>query len=157
MPSQHPACAVVARLADYFTELHDGGHSSQITSYWLERYKQLWEERQQNELAAERSRDTVRSIPQTPRGGKVPRRVLGNKFVFTGGIAGWPREHKLYPRVRKLRGEVGLKASALPTAACLVHGNRLGERRATVKLKAAKRLGVPIISEEEFLELLGKP
>lgn len=143
--------AAVARMAEYFDELHHGGHARSITSSWLARYQQLWEERQQQQQAVERSREKVRSIPPDPPSQKIPRRIRGHKFVFTGGIAGWPRERRLYPRVRKLGGLIGSKASALPEAACLVHGNSLEGKRATVKLRAARGLGVPIISEEEFL------
>jgi len=146
--------AAVARLADYFDELHHGGHARPITSHWLKRYQQLWEEWQRQQQGADRTREKVRTMPQATRGRKVPKCIRGHKFVFTGGIAGWPRERRLYPRVRKLGGEVGASASALPTAACLVHGNRLEGKKATVKLKTARRLGVPIISEEEFLEML---
>jgi HKD family nuclease len=146
--------AAVSRLAVYFDEMHDGGHARQITSYWLEGYRQLWEERAREQQAAERIREKVRSLPQTPRGLKVPKRIRGNKFVFTGGIAEWPRERKLYPRLRKLGAKIGTTASGLSPDACLVHANRLSGKKATIKLKIARQRGIPIISEEEFLGML---
>ena len=42
----------------------------------------------------------------------------------------------------------------MPKADALVHGDRLGDKGVTVKLKAAKKLGVPIVSEGEFLLML---
>lgn len=147
--------AATTRLAEYFDELHNGGHARAITAKWVAKYRQLWQERQRQQQAAEQTREKVRSIqPDSPKR-KVLTQIKNYKFVFTGGIAGWPRERKLYPRVRKLRGQVGLHASALRTADFLVHGNRLEGKRATLKLKAARNLGVPIISEEEFLHVLG--
>jgi HKD family nuclease len=144
----------VARLAEYFDELHHGGHARQLTSSWLRTYRQFWEERRDEQDTAERTRERIRAISQDPPGQGTPKRIRGHKFVFTGGIPGWPRERRLYPRVRKLGGLVGLRASALGPSASLVHGNRLGDQGATLKLKAAKKLGLPIIGEEEFLEML---
>lgn len=144
----------VRRLSDYFDELFHGSHAHPVTTSWLVAYRLIWEERRQQQREAERSREKVRSIPRGPSGQKPPTRIRGKTFVFTGGISGWPRERRLYPRVRKLGGLVGSKASALPKADALVHGDRLGDKGATVKLKAARKLGVPIISEEEFLLML---
>ena len=144
----------VTRLTEYFDELHSGGHAHLITGSWLATYRRLWDERQRQQRAAERTREKVRSIPHVPTGQRIPKQIRKKKFVFTGGIAGWPRERRLYPHVRRLGGFIGQRASALKNADCLVHGNQLGGKKATLKLKAARRLGVPIISEEEFLDML---
>jgi HKD family nuclease len=145
----------VGPLEEYFDELYQGGHARVITEPWLAVYRRLWKEREEQQEAAQRSRDRVRSIPPE-RGRSVPKRIKGEKFVFTGGIAGWPRERRLYPRVRGLGGVVGLHPGAVRTAACLVHGNRLEGKRATRKLRAARKLRVPIISEDEFFGILDR-
>ena len=148
--------AATTKLAEYFEELHNGGHARAITDEWLMLYRRLWQERQRQQHEAEKTRKKVRSIQPDSATRKLPRRIKGYKFVFTGGISGWPRERKLYPRVRRLGGLIGLKAGALSTSDFLVHGDRLEGKRATVKLKAARDLGVPIISEEEFLGVLSR-
>lgn len=141
----------VTRLTEYFDELHSGDHAHSITDSWLAEYRRLWDERQQQQRDAEQTRKKVRSIPHDLTVPRKPKQIRGKKFVFTGGIAGWPRDRLLYPRVRKLGGKIGQKESDLKNADCLVRANQLGSKE-TLKLEAARRLGVPIINEKKFLK-----
>lgn len=146
--------AAVDATFDYFDEVHQGSHAQPITPEWLREYRRLWREHERNRRAADRIRTRVRAIGSGSSRSDALKQIEGTKFVFTGGIADWPRERKLYPRVKALGGLIGSKASALSTADFLVHGNRLEGRKATVKLRRARRLKVPILSEETFLRVM---
>jgi NAD-dependent DNA ligase len=146
--------AVTSELEDYFDEMFEGGYTRRITPAWLKEYRRLWKERQRQLLADRRMRDQVRAIQGRDQIRKQPRRIKGHSFVFTGKIDGWPREARLYPQVRGFGGNVGVGPTSVSSADCLVHGEVLGGRKSTRKLQEARRQGVAIITEEDFMRIL---
>ncbi|MDQ2987399.1 MAG: hypothetical protein M3R13_11905 [Armatimonadota bacterium] len=139
-------------LGSYFEELFEGAYAHNVTRRWLETYRKIWNERRENVESAELLRAKVLRSTPDPRPRPVPKGIKGHKFVFTGRIVGWPRDHKLYPYVRRLGGEVGPKSSAIPGAAALVQGETMGGRE-TEKLKVARKCGSLILTEQEFFEI----
>jgi len=142
------ACA--QRLADHFDELFEGARARGITEGWLESYRRLWREAKSLRQAQRRFRGKIRRMRKGSRGRAVPERIHEIKFAFTGGIADWPREPDLYPLVEKYGGRIARKANAMAKADFLVHGDILGGRTSTQKLRAARRQNIPVITEEEF-------
>lgn len=80
---------------------------------------------------------------QKRHGGKLS----GKRFVFTGGLAGLSR-HEAQARVERLGGTVG--SSISKTVDYVVAGEEAG-----TKLKKARELEIAILSEQEFLDLVG--
>jgi DNA ligase (NAD+) len=80
---------------------------------------------------------------QKRHGGKLS----GKRFVFTGALAGLSR-HEAQARVERLGGTVG--SSISKTVDYVVAGEEAG-----TKLKKAKALEIAILSEQEFLDLVG--
>jgi hypothetical protein len=146
---------LVRQLLDYFEEHFSGAHAKRITEEWLRGYRQVWLERQKvvNRLRAARSKvrriGTKAETEQSP-----PRRIRGHVFAFTGRIADWPRETKLYPRVKRLGGQIAPYADGMGQAHCLVHADILGGRKSTRKLLRARELSLPVITEEEFFVIM---
>jgi NAD-dependent DNA ligase len=138
-------------LVRFFEELFDGGHATAVTKRWLDQYRRAWTRREQLRKAEESIRQKVRKIGRTDRA-KSPRRIKGKTIAFTGRIRDWPRERVLYPRVRRLGGDIVLRANGLGRADYLVHADLLGANESTLKLKEARARGVPVISEEEFFD-----
>jgi hypothetical protein len=145
---------VVDELGAFFDELFEGGRAKRIDPSWLDAYRELWEQQRevrrkfdriQEKMKVIRARRTVTTT--------APTRIRQHQFAFTGGIAGWPREAKLYPTVRRLGGEV-IEIEGLQKAECLVHGDTRHGRQTTRKLRAARREGIDIISETEFFRIL---
>jgi hypothetical protein len=56
--------------------------------------------------------------------------------------------------VRGLGGIVVTKADEIKPGDCLVRGELPGGRKYTVKLKAAKRLGIPTVTGRKFIAIL---
>ena len=95
----------------------------------------------------------MRAIPKQPHW-KVPNRIKGAVFAFTGAIKDWPRVRKLYPLIRRNGGEVVHRAGGLRKAHCLVHGDIYGSRKTTQKLGFARKNGIPVISEDAFFGIV---
>lgn len=141
-----------ADFGDYFGELFNGAYAHDVTRRWLKAYRTIWKDRRDNVAKAERLRTKALRTPADPRTQPVPNRVRGHKFVFTGRIVGWPRERRLYPWVRRLGGEIGLRDSAVPKAAALVQGEAMGNHD-TLKLKTARGCGALILTQQEFFDI----
>lgn len=143
------------QLLKFFDEMFKGSHSRNVSVSWLERYRTTFDSRKKALQALRRSREKVRRLRLTrPNGRPLPKRLLGFTFAFTRGIAEWPRDEKLYPLVRSLGGEVAERPSAIRRADCLVHGNVLRGQQSTQKLDAAIEHGIPIITDEEFFNIV---
>jgi HKD family nuclease len=142
--------ASTRKLADYFDELFEGARARQISGKWLESYRRLWLEAKRLKQARRRYRQKIRGIRKEPRESPIPKRIRDLKFAFTGMIRKWPRETKLYPKVEEYGGRIAKKANSMAKADALVHGDILGGRKSTLKIKAARRRNIPIITEEEF-------
>lgn len=145
----HPA--VVEKLAEFFEELFEGGRSHTVTGQWLDRYRGYWDKRKMVDRTLRRLRDRALS-PRDGRGQPTkPERIRGVRFAFTGRIPDWPREARLYPTIVRLGGSIAKGHKSVPGADFLVHADILGDRQSTLKLRAARRCGVPIITEDQFL------
>lgn len=144
--------SAAADFEDYFGELFNGAYAHDVTRRWLTAYRASWNERRDNIERAEHLRAQAHRTAPDPRPQTVPKRIRGHKFVFTGRIVGWPRERKLYPWVRRLGGEIGLRDSAVAQATALVQGEAMGDRK-TLKLKAARACGALILTEREFFDI----
>ncbi len=141
---------IVQKFQDYFDEQFQGAHARRVDQRWLDQYRQLWIERRKIEQRQRKLREDARSLGQLPR--NAPSRIKGHAFAFTGRIDGWPRNRILYPRVQR-RG--GIVAKTVGSAECLVHAEILGGRKSTRKLVGARKMNIPIITEEQFLKLMG--
>lgn len=73
--------------------------------------------------------------------------LSGKVFLFTGSLANFSRE-EAKTRVKELGGQVATSASKKVTH--VVHGEKAGS-----KLKKAQELGLRILSEDDFLDLIG--
>jgi HKD family nuclease len=105
---------VVNQLLDYFNEHFLGAHSKPVDHRWLSDYEQLWKKRKQIEHQQRKLREKARNLGRPPA--NVPKQIKGHAFAFTGAIAGWPRERKLYPRIERLGGIVARKAGGMGSA-----------------------------------------
>jgi HKD family nuclease len=142
---------VAQQLLDYFDEHFHGAHAKRIDQRWLDQYRQLWTERKKAEQRQRKLREKASSLGRAPT--NLPQRIKGHLFAFTGKIADWPRETRLYPYVEQHGGSVAKRAAAMSSAECLVHAEILGGRRSTKKLMRAHQLKIPIITEEQFFKL----
>ena len=143
----------ISDLAAQFEAMFHGAYATPVTPDWFAAYRAAWQERKDNLAEAARLRERTRKEPDpAPRRRTLPKRIKGNTFVFTGRIHDWPRPSRLYPYVEKLGGFIGMKASALPTAAALVQGELMGFDD-TLKLRTARGLGSLIITQDEFFEI----
>ena len=146
---------VVHHLLTFFDEHFDGGHAREVDPEWLKRYWTLWEKRKTVRAAAERIGESARRLKASPGADQSPpRRLKGFSFAFTGGIPEMPRVAFLYPLVERYDGHVVKNPMAIPNADCLVHGQFVGDRKTTRKLRAARRAGIPIVSADEFLAII---
>lgn len=146
---------VVRALLDYFDEYFLGAYARRIDDLWFSNYLRWWTERKKAEKKLQKIREKVRKLPakrMLPKA--LPKRIKDEVFAFTGKIEDWPREAKLYPTVRKLRGRIATAAKSIKSAACLVHGEILLGKKTTNKLRGARQYGIPIISEDEFFQIL---
>jgi hypothetical protein len=144
---------VVQQLFDYFEEHFQGAHARRVDQSWLDQYRRLWTERKQIEQLQRRLRERARTLGGPPP--NVPKRIRGHVFAFTGWIAGWPRDSRLYPYVKRHGGRIAKVADAMKSAECLVHAEILGGRKSTRKLEKARERDIPIITEEQFFKLAG--
>ena len=143
----------VRSLWDNFDEHFEGGHAKDVDTEWLDGYQQIWQEQQELwEKWRRRSAGASRLPTKRTQSQPIPKRIQGSHFLFTGGIPEHPR-WELYPEIERLGGVVRKNANSAGTVHCLVHGNIVG---ATVKLKAARKIGTPIIHEEQFLAILDR-
>lgn len=142
---------VVQQLLDYFEEHFEGSHARPVGQRWLIQYQHLWIQRKKIEQIQRKLRDKARGLGTPPP--KMPDRIEGHCFAFTGGILGWPREPKLYPFVAEHGGTVAKKAKSMGAAECLVHAEILGGKKSTQKLMKARQKNIPIITEEQFFRL----
>jgi len=144
------------KLEDYFDELFEGARARRISEVWLERYRRLWRKAKRLDQAQRRHRREIRRLRTEPRESHIPNRIRGLKYTFTGKISDWPREKRLYPLVERYGGLIAQKANSMAVADFLVHGDILGGRKSTQKLKAARQRNLPIITEEEFFGAVKK-
>jgi HKD family nuclease len=144
------------KLTDYFDELFEGARARPITEGWLESYRRFWRKAKRLDQAQRQNRLKIRQLETEPRESGIPKRIRGLKYAFTGKIHKWPREKRLYPKVEEYGGRIARKANSMAGANFLVHGDILGERKSTLKLKAARRRNIPIITEEEFFGAIKK-
>jgi HKD family nuclease len=141
----------LGELLDYFEQQFEGAYARQIDDTWFDNYLKWWKEREKAERKLQQIREKVRKLPAKRRFAKtLPKRIKGFAFAFTGKIYEWPRKRILYPTVRRFGGKIVLDARAIENADCLVHGEILGSRKDTKKLRGARQNGIPIITEEEF-------
>jgi HKD family nuclease len=145
--------SVVRQLIDYFDEHFEGAHAKAVDHFWLSQCRDLWAKRKKAEKRQRQLRDVARTLGKPPA--DIPSRLRGHVFAFTGGIADWPRDHKLYPYVTKHGGHVAKSAGSMAGAECLVHAEILGGRKTTKKLVRARERNIPIITEEQFFKLAG--
>ena len=138
---------VVQQLLDYFEEHFQGAHARRVDQDWLDQYQRLWAQRKTVEEQRRKFQEKARDLGRPPR--NIPRGIKGHVFAFTGRIAGWPRDDKLYPYVERHGGSVAAKAGAMNSAECLVHAEILGGRKSTLKLVKARARRIPIITEEQ--------
>jgi NAD-dependent DNA ligase len=137
-------------LLAYFQQLFGGAYGHIIDPSWLDKYTGLWTSRSKLVLGLRKAREKARRLAvKSPTGKEVLRRVKGTCFVFTGKIENWPRERRLYPKILSYRGRV----VSTTKADYLVQGE-LGDRKTTRKLQVARKWGIPIITEEQFLSVL---
>jgi HKD family nuclease len=144
----------VSEFKSFFDELFEGGRAKQIDQAWLKTYAKNWQKQQAARKRLLHLQEMVRSIRtrdalRTP----VPRRIRGHSFAFSGGIADWPRLAKLYPTITHYGGRV-VEFEGMRRAECLVHGDTREGPKTTRKLSAARREGIEVISQTEFLEIL---
>jgi HKD family nuclease len=142
---------VVESFQDYFEEHFQGAHARRVDEEWLNQYRQLWIDRKKAEQRQRQLREEARSLGGTPS--KTPEKLKGHVFAFTGRIADWPRKRILYPRVERRGAQV---AKSIGSAQYLVQAELLGGRKTTRKLIKARKLKIPIITEEQFLKLMGR-
>jgi HKD family nuclease len=141
---------IVRGFQDFFDDRFHGAHARQVDQRWLDQYRQLWIERSKVEQRQRKLREDARSLGKVLA--NVPNRIKGHAFAFTGRIKGWPRRKVLYPRVERRGGSV---TENMGSAECLVHADILGDRKTTRKLRKARKMNIPIISQEQFLRLIG--
>ncbi len=147
--------AATNRLREYFDEHFEGAYSKQVTSDWINSYREDW-------LRRRKEIDRLQKLPlgsyasQRVNIGEVypPKRIDGQRIAFTGRIADLPRHSKLYPLVRRLGGYI-VEAEGIAKANCLVHAEIMGGHN-TIKLKEARKSGVPVITEKDFWRLAYK-
>ncbi|MDO4316181.1 MAG: NAD-dependent DNA ligase LigA, partial [Oscillospiraceae bacterium] len=104
-------------------------------------------------LASPQSRDLIRRLKEAgvnmeSTAAPVDQRFAGLTFVLTGELTAYSRKEagaKLEALGAKVSGSVSKKT------ACVVAGEAAGS-----KLRKAQELGVPVISEEQFLVLIGE-
>lgn len=144
---------VVRQFLDYFEEHFQGAHAKPVDEFWLDQYTHLWTKRKRAEERQRRLREKTRTLGKPSA--NIPHHLRGHVFAFTGAIADWPRESRLYPYILKRGGHFARSADSMAGAECLVHGDILGGRKTTKKLKAAREHNIPIITEEQFLKLAG--
>jgi HKD family nuclease len=146
--------AGVVELERFFDELFDGGRAKRIDPLWLDSYRELWKQQRDAWIRLNRLQEKARLIrTRSTVKTTAPTRILDHSFAFTGGIADWPRQSKLYPTVERYGGSV-IEAAGVKKADCLVHGDILGDRKTTRKLRAARRGGVDVINQSEFFRIL---
>jgi NAD-dependent DNA ligase len=145
---------VAREFERFFDELFEGGRAKRIDDAWLDVYREQWKRQQTARIRLDRLRARARSI-RTRVAAKptAPTRIRGHAFAFTGGIAEWPRQLKLYPTVKRYDGRV-IEAEGIRNADCLVHGDILGGQKTTRKLRWARSQGIEIISQGEFFQIL---
>ena len=142
---------VVESFQDYFEQHFQGAHARRVDEDWLNQYRQLWIDRKKAEQRQRQLREEARSLGGTPS--KAPNKLTGHIFAFTGRIADWPRKRILYPQVERRGAQV---AKSIGSAQYLVQAELLGGRKTTRKLIKARKLKIPIITEEQFLKLMGR-
>lgn len=145
---------IVQNFLDYFEEHFQGAHAKRVDRRWLDQYRHLWIERKKAEQRQRVLREKARHLGAAPS--NLPNRIRGHVFAFTGKIAEWPREKKLYPYVEQRGGRLAKTAYTIGTAECLVHAEIMGGKQSTQKLVKARQMRIPIITEEQFFKLARK-
>lgn len=87
-------------------------------------------------------------IPDTPTGGTLP--LEGKIFVITGDVHHFKNRKELQAKIEELGGKATGSVSA--KTSYLINND---VNSSSSKNKKAKELGIPILSEEDFLELIG--
>jgi len=148
-----------ARLLHRVTEWFDGhflgGRAQVVDDEWLKSYRELYKRRKRLEERVRKLRRQVRALDVTATKKRpIPRRIAGHTFAFTGKIPGWPRVARLYPRIRALGGTPATHVWGVKNADCLVHGDLADRHKSTQKLREARRKGVEVINQDQFLRIL---
>lgn len=102
---------------------------------------------EENRRTLDRMRDAGVLLDREPEGGVADLPLAGKRFVVTGRLEGMTRS-QAEARIRELGGSVGSAVSRKTHH--LVAGEDPGS-----KLDLARRLGTSILSEQEFLQLVG--
>jgi HKD family nuclease len=142
------------QLFEYFEEHFEGAYSSRVTPDWIAGYREEWRQRKKLLDKLHKLRQRTQAITQKlALGTGLPKRLKDKRLSFTGRIIDWPREHKLYPLVRRLGGEL-VEAKGISKADFLIHAEIMGGRKTTRKLRGARKFGIPVITEEDFWRLI---
>ncbi|MFH1233126.1 MAG: NAD-dependent DNA ligase LigA [Patescibacteria group bacterium] len=96
-------------------------------------------------LKLEKNGLTVKALI-TDRSSSVARKLSGKTFVLTGALSGLTRD-EAKAKIRELGGDIS--SSVSKNTAYVIAGNDPGS-----KLEKAKKLGVKIIGEEEFIKII---
>lgn len=89
-------------------------------------------------------RELTIEVPQTDEGGQT---LSGLVFVVTGSLQHYASRNALKEEIEKLGGKV--TGSVTGKTTCLINNDSMSS---SSKNKKAKELGVPVITEEEFME-----
>jgi len=147
--------SAVDELTEYFDEHFEGAYSSQVTPEWLDEYREGWALRKRLYDRLRKLRRKKSSAVFLPhRNSNFPKRIKDSLIVFTGRIPNSPRR-ELYPLVRRLGGDTA-EIGGVARASCLVHAELPRGFKTTRKLRRARKVGIPVITEEAFWSLVSK-
>jgi len=133
--------AVMAADRDTFEHVHEIGPeiAASLESFFQEPH---------NRQVVQRLRDLGLTVEAAPDAGSSARPFAGKTFVFTGGLERFSRD-EARRRVEQLGGRAA--SSVSQQTDYVVAGGEAGS-----KLGKARKLGVKILTEEEFAKLLEK-
>jgi hypothetical protein len=149
---------LVQPIAAQFSAWLEDERCHPLDSAWIARATRYWKkfssERRRIFLPTSAQAKGAASISFQARrmNAKMPTRIAGNLFVFTGRCAVSETRGDLRNIVLKYGGFFSDKPSACANAACLVAGRTKGRR----KLDAAEAAGTPVMTPDQFWMLVAK-